>query len=595
MYKALKKNALPIVIYEIIYKLSFVLIVLPIYKLLLGLVLLLAGVKYVAADTLPKLLTSIPTYPIALFVIFSLAYLVFSEMCALIVACDSSLKDKKISLSEMFGVGFYKGAKIFVPKNYLLILIILVIVPLSSVVQLSSLVKSIEIPGFINDYINGNLALATLCVVAIVVFAVYSILLIPAVYYFVFSKDSFIKSIKNGFNILKKKKFRFFIYVVLVSIILMLATYAVATIIAIGEYLFVYYLSSNKGNDEIAFENAIALAKIIITALGVLVTPLTYFFISKKINKYKNEKGEEEFSLLKKMPSFKGFLIIILVIVLFFTGFNTLSKQTQTTLFSEVYSFDKTQVVAHRGYSEVAPENNIPAFKAAIEKGCRAVELDVHQTVDGVVVVTHDDNIKRIAGVDKFVHELTYEELESYDVGSWFSEEYKDLKVATLDEVIKLCKETETFIQIELKPTGNEKDFEENVIKVVRDNNYEEHVYLASLQANCVKRCKELANDIETLYIMVLASGDFKNIDYADAFSIEESNVTKEDVLECHAIGKPLYVWTINDESSVSDLVDMNVDGLLTDKVETIQSAIDQAYQETKLEKYIKSELVKAK
>ena len=63
------------------------------------------------------------------------------------------------------------------------------------------------------------------------------------------------------------------------------------------------------------------------------------------------------------------------------------------------------------------PENSIPAYAAAIEQGADWIELDVHQTADNIVVISHDANIKRIAGVDKNIWEMTYAELETYDVG----------------------------------------------------------------------------------------------------------------------------------------------------------------------------------
>ena len=83
---------------------------------------------------------------------------------------------------------------------------------------------------------------------------------------------------------------------------------------------------------------------------------------------------------------------------------------------------------------------------------------------DGVVVVTHDANLQRIAGVDKNVSDLTYDELQTYDAGSWFSNDYKGLKVATLDEALKLCK-GKVKVNIELKDADNKPDFILNAYK----------------------------------------------------------------------------------------------------------------------------------
>ena len=79
-----------------------------------------------------------------------------------------------------------------------------------------------------------------------------------------------------------------------------------------------------------------------------------------------------------------------------------------------------TMIMAHRGYSAVAPENTIPAFKAAADCGATAIELDVQMTKDGEIIVLHDDSLSRTAGRDKHVWEVTYDEIKDLDNGTFF-------------------------------------------------------------------------------------------------------------------------------------------------------------------------------
>lgn len=111
-------------------------------------------------------------------------------------------------------------------------------------------------------------------------------------------------------------------------------------------------------------------------------------------------------------------------------------------------------------------------------------------------MVTHDEGLKRIAAIPKNVWELTYDELARYDVGSWFSTDYSDLRVAKLDEVLKLCK-GKIKLNIELKPTGHEPDFEQHVLDLIHENDYKEGEYiLASLNADALKTLKRLEPNV---------------------------------------------------------------------------------------------------
>jgi glycerophosphoryl diester phosphodiesterase len=95
-------------------------------------------------------------------------------------------------------------------------------------------------------------------------------------------------------------------------------------------------------------------------------------------------------------------------------------------------------VVAHRGASDVAPENTLAAFDAAWRAGADAIELDVQLTADGVPVVIHDETLDRTTNGSGAVGLLTFEALRQLDAGSWFSPEFAGQPVPTLGEVLTL-------------------------------------------------------------------------------------------------------------------------------------------------------------
>ena len=210
--------------------------------------------------------------------------------------------------------------------------------------------------------------------------------------------------------------------------------------------------------------------------------------------------------------------------------------------------------IAHRGYSKEAPENTLPAFRLAKEKGFNYGECDVAFTKDNVAVLLHDDSIDRTSDGEGKLSELTYEEVAQYDFGSWFSEEYKGLKIPTFDEFIKLCKEIEMHPYIELK--GNySKEQITSLVDIVDDNNMKRNVTWISFDYDYLEYIKDVDETARLGYL----SSEFEDDDLQKALSLRTG---KNDVFldlgfmytfswcirKCKKENMPVEVWTLNDE-----------------------------------------------
>lgn len=110
--------------------------------------------------------------------------------------------------------------------------------------------------------------------------------------------------------------------------------------------------------------------------------------------------------------------------------------------------------IAHRGFSNTAPENTLPAYILARELGFLFAECDVSFTKDGVAVLLHDTTIDRTSNGSGAIADLTYEELLQYDFGSWKNSKYAGTKIPTFEEFIALCKEIGLHPYIEIKNDG---------------------------------------------------------------------------------------------------------------------------------------------
>ena len=107
------------------------------------------------------------------------------------------------------------------------------------------------------------------------------------------------------------------------------------------------------------------------------------------------------------------------------------------------------EIIAHRGASYLAPENTLTAFRKAMEIGADGVEMDVQQTSDKKLVIHHDFVIDWHTDMRGQIYDMTMEELKALDFGSWKDVNYRNERIATLQEALALCREMEgTIVQL---------------------------------------------------------------------------------------------------------------------------------------------------
>ncbi|MDQ0896529.1 glycerophosphodiester phosphodiesterase family protein [Paenibacillus sp. V4I7] len=135
-------------------------------------------------------------------------------------------------------------------------------------------------------------------------------------------------------------------------------------------------------------------------------------------------------------------------------------------------------VIAHRGAKGEAPENTMAAFRLGLEQGCDAIELDIHLSKDGEIVVIHDDTMHRTTDISGKVNELTLAELKQADAGRWFHEKYAGERVPLLEEVFDLVP-ANIMINVEVKYSYGRK-LESALVELMRRKNRIHNVVVSS-------------------------------------------------------------------------------------------------------------------
>lgn len=229
-----------------------------------------------------------------------------------------------------------------------------------------------------------------------------------------------------------------------------------------------------------------------------------------------------------------------------------------------------TQLIyAHRGASGYAPENTLEAFGLAIKMGADGIELDVHMTKDGQLVVCHDETIDRTSNGEGLIVEKTLKELKTYHFFKTHPE-YEKATIPTLEEVFGLLKPTGLGINIELKNSYIDyPDLEKMTVELAAKMGMTERVVYSSFNHFSMMRLKQMDTSITCglLYEATLV----KPWAYAVALEMDalhphfsEPLFSKEECAMAHKLGLKVNVWTPNTRHEIDDVLKAGVDMVIT-------------------------------
>lgn len=245
---------------------------------------------------------------------------------------------------------------------------------------------------------------------------------------------------------------------------------------------------------------------------------------------------------------------------------------------------EKLLIIAHRGASALAPENTLAAFRQAIEDGADGIEFDLRIARDGVPVVFHDATLKRIAGRENTVSSFTSEELQTFDVGSWFNlknpkkaqEKFAAETVPIFSQLLDFLKDYKGLLYVELKGTDDEiPALAESVCDLVGQSRLFPQITIKSFKLEGIAIAKKNLPNIRTAALFepkTPASFLFKRglfIDKAaksgaDELSLHYSLATKKLVREAKERGLSTIIWTVDRKVWIKRALNLEIRALIT-------------------------------
>ena len=230
-------------------------------------------------------------------------------------------------------------------------------------------------------------------------------------------------------------------------------------------------------------------------------------------------------------------------------------------------------ISAHRGGSIEAPENTIESFEYSIELGSSYIETDVQLSSNGIPYIFHDDDLKRLFGKNIIFNSLHSDEIDELIL-------FDKYKIPTLESTLQ--KFPDTLFQIDVKTD----EVVLPTMEVIKKTNSTDKVCIASFSSKRLKQVHKLYPEIclsmgpfEVMKLLLSSFGLYRNKVPGNCLQIPIYQygiklVTKRFINYIHSIGLKIHVWTINDEDTMQKLIDLGVDGIITDRPKALKDLL---------------------
>lgn len=515
------------------------------------LALLLSGESNIDKNNL----VSVMTHPLSLLAllifIMVFAFLFMLEMRTLISVIYLSRTDRHLSFKKVLGQSFGR-LKDLVGRNLLYFLLYLLLtLPVAGVLIGSTLTDGLYIPTFITGEFEKTTIGSIGLLVVQLTFIYLNLRLIYTVPNLVVEELPFGRALKKSWSMTKRGGFRllwrilsFEFLLTFLGILLILGLVFTLTVIdKEGQYFWV----------ETIF----------------LVLIRTFLFIFTVLTKVGSlgiildsawEVPSRSVMHSKGSRKMKGLFALTVVFLMVQSGISVFELATLKVN-------DQIKLIAHRGDVSKGVENSLEALEAAAKGKAAYAEMDILLTKDHQFVVMHDYNLKRLAGVDKDVKDMTLAEVQGLKI----QQDGHTSHIPSFEEYVKRAKELKMKLLVELKPHGAEpENYVDLFVQKMRDLGNEKDYPAMSLDLSVMEKVEKKAPEIKTGYVIPIQFGRFQN-DSVDFFAIEDFSYQEDLVTQAHEMKKELYVWTINDKQKLTKYLQQPIDGLITDELTEAQ------------------------
>lgn len=246
---------------------------------------------------------------------------------------------------------------------------------------------------------------------------------------------------------------------------------------------------------------------------------------------------------------------------------------------------NEIQIIAHRAGPPPAPENTMAALELAIRQGAHITEIDVMRTADGTVVVFHDRDMMRMARDPRRIEDVNYSDIRSLVQIPESGFPPAECRMATLEEMLLRGKDRINFM-IELKYYNFDPLLAESVVSVVQQTGMQEQVSIASLQVDPILNMARIGSDVRTGYISAISIGNVVRLP-VDYIAVQHQQISGNLIKTARERNILVYAWTVNQPGRIAEMVNLGVDGIITDAPERARLVIEEMNEMTLVERLL--------
>lgn len=549
-------------------------LVIPVFRYVTTGILKAGAIPFISYQNIIIIITTHTLVFLCLILELAILLLVIYGGFALILLGIREISQEKFTfrflLKEL--IQTYKSVRI--SSVLLLALYFLLIVPFADLVYRTPLLAKIQIPEFILDFLMRNVWLVSGLIIFYILAFVFGIRLILTLPIMIYQRKKTLVAMKESWKLTSHKQ-----WLTILSRLVVLGISA--SLILFVFYLLVYFCQLGLDHLSKALSFGFATFNLILVqaisefvAIGIsvisiliVIKPLDDFIVQTQVTS-------------EKRKSIKIMDLCLITIFLLAAGVNNI-------LYLKGTEMQRPITISHRGVSDKnGVQNTIPALKKTAKLHPDYVEIDLHETKDKQFVVMHDENLKKLAGIDKTPKDLTLNQLTKITL----HEDGYHAKIASFDQYLKAAAKLKQKLLIEVKTTPNDSPkmlerFNKKYGKLILKRNYQ----VQSLDYRVIEGLHQINPKLFVLYIQPY------NFTYpqslADGYSMEYSTLNNDFIWQAQLQNKPVYAWTVNKSNIMMKMMYENVNGIITDRLvelnNTIKDFEDKRSNANKLLNYI--------
>ncbi|WP_314011144.1 glycerophosphodiester phosphodiesterase [Pseudostreptobacillus hongkongensis] len=481
--------------------------------------------------------------------ILIMAFIMFFEFSFIVFMIYGKFNNKNYSVRTILNKSF-NSMKSLIGKQFIFFLAYFItMIPIQNLGLNSVLTQDLYIPKFITEELLKTPSNAIIFLVAMVILIYINFRLFFVIPLTIISRKSLSDSIKESWEITKNHKLEIILIVLMSEVI-----FTIVSGIIVFVVIYIFEIINSSGNSLILQTLLFTLLQAVffffsVMSKLVIVTTLVNIIVDK--NEVSNEIINLESKEKIKFKYFNTFLTIFTISLIIYNGYNIYYTGVNENVLT----------IAHRGDVEYGVENSLEALEGALKNKADYVEIDIVMTKDNKFVVLHDFNLKRLAGINKNIYDMNFDEVVGLEIKQGGFKSH----IPSFEEYVKRAKELDVKLLVELKLHGEEPDnYVDLVIQELKRLGIDKKYKVMSLNKDVMVELNKKEPDIDTGYVIPIQFGSFNNID-VDFYVIEDFSFSKYLLREAKIEKKNVFVWTINDQEDMTRYLQTAVDGIITD------------------------------